>query len=205
VNNRRVILALDLEPPRAYEVASEVRDLVLGFKVGWHLLLEEGVKAVEKVSKLNYTIVDVKLADVPHVLNYVVSKLVDHGAGGVIVHGFLGEFILRKLREVRCDVYLVAAMTEESFYDDHVIEITSLAVELGFRGVVLPGNRPWIVKIVRELFGDRITVLAPGIGPQGGRARDAIRAGANAVIVGREVFESPSPREKLLEILAELP
>jgi orotidine-5'-phosphate decarboxylase len=37
--------------------------------------------------------------------------------------------------------------------------------------------------------------LTPGIGAQGGKVRDAIKAGADYVIVGRSIYESENPRE----------
>jgi orotidine-5'-phosphate decarboxylase len=47
---------------------------------------------------------------------------------------------------------------------------------------------------MREIVGD-LKIISPGVGAQGGKASDALRFGADFVIVGRTIYEAPDPRE----------
>jgi len=48
------------------------------------------------------------------------------------------------------------------------------------------------VRALRSIVGRRL-LLSPGVGAQGGNASEAISAGADAVIVGRAIYESSDP------------
>src|SRR5438445_702977 len=58
--------------------------------------------------------------------------------------------------------------------------------------LVDPATRPERVKALRAIIGSRL-ILSPGVGAQGGNAREAIAAGADAVIVGRAIYEAADP------------
>src|SRR6267143_992477 len=53
-------------------------------------------------------------------------------------------------------------------------------------------RRPDRIGALRGIVGARL-ILAPGVGAQGGKASDAIAAGADAVIVGRTIYEAKDP------------
>jgi orotidine-5'-phosphate decarboxylase len=46
-------------------------------------------------------------------------------------------------------------------------------------------------------------ILSPGVGAQGGSAAEALRHGADFVIVGRSIYEDPDPRAAALRIVNE--
>jgi orotidine-5'-phosphate decarboxylase len=58
--------------------------------------------------------------------------------------------------------------------------------------VIAPATRPGRISEIRKIVG-QLLILAPGVGAQGGSAADAIRAGADYVIVGRSIYASPDP------------
>jgi len=78
------------------------------------------------------------------------------------------------------------------FTAPHAEEIARLAVRAGAAGIVAPATRPERLKALREIIGARL-ILSPGVGAQGGNAREAIAAGADAVIVGRAIYEAADP------------
>jgi orotidine-5'-phosphate decarboxylase len=51
--------------------------------------------------------------------------------------------------------------------------------------------------------GSRL-ILAPGVGAQGGKASEAIAAGADAVIVGRAIYDAKDPTSAARETAAEI-
>jgi orotidine-5'-phosphate decarboxylase len=59
------------------------------------------------------------------------------------------------------------------------------------------------VKALRSIVGSRL-ILAPGVGAQGGKASEAIAAGADAVIVGRAIYEAKDPAKAAREITNEI-
>ena len=72
--------------------------------------------------------------------------------------------------------------------------IAQMAREVGARGIVAPATRPERVAALRRIIGD-LEIISPGVGAQGGKASDALRAGADYVIVGRSIYNAPDPRE----------
>ena len=81
--------------------------------------------------------------------------------------------------------------------------LAQMAVESGAAGVVAPATRPERLKEIRNIIGD-LTIISPGVGVQGGSASDAIRAGADYVIVGRSIYGSEHPEVEAKKIADEI-
>ncbi|MCI4464171.1 MAG: orotidine 5'-phosphate decarboxylase [Thermoproteus sp.] len=180
-----VVVALDVDLRKALAVAESLRDEVAGFKVGWDLVLEAGLDSIKAVSRLGPVVVDLKLADIPYIVRRVVDKIAAAGACCAIAHGFLLPSLEKDER-----LYVLVKMTTGSRYDGLWREL--LGQVAGFRGAVAPGNEPQVVSAARRALGCSARIISPGIGAQGGRPGDAIRAGADFEIVGRYVLEDPS-------------
>lgn len=80
------------------------------------------------------------------------------------------------------------------FTAKHAEEMARLGVECGVDGFIAPATRPERIRAVRSIVGDGKKILSPGVGAQGGKASDAIRAGADYAIVGRAIYGSADPR-----------
>lgn len=182
---RPIVIALDTEFKRALEIAKALKDEVAGFKVGWDLVLETGLNAVREISALGPVVVDLKLADIPYIVERALDKLASAGACCAIAHGFLLPSLRRDPR-----LYVLVKMTVETRYDPIWKEL--LPHLEGFRGAVAPGNDPATVSAIRRALGCSARIISPGIGAQGGRPGGAIRAGADFEIVGRYILEDPS-------------
>ena len=78
------------------------------------------------------------------------------------------------------------------FFD--VEAFCSMAVEVGATGVIAPATRPEDIANVRSLVGD-LKIMSPGVGAQGGNSKDAIKAGADYIIVGRGIYLSDNPAQ----------
>jgi len=81
--------------------------------------------------------------------------------------------------------------------------LARIAAECGVDGVVAPATRPDRIRLVRSIVGDR-AIISPGVGAQGGSARAALAAGADYLIVGRSITESPNPAASADAILREI-
>ena len=104
------------------------------------------------------------------------------------------------------DIFVVTEMSHPGaveFMQPKALELAALAVECKATGVVAPATRPERVRQIREVVGD-LAIISPGVGAQGGNAADAIRAGADYVIVGRSIYNSKNPGIEAEKIVKEI-
>jgi len=205
----RLILALDEpEKEKALNVAEEVYDVVDAVKVNYPLVLSAGISIVEELAELSDVICDFKIADIPNTNMLIVKEVLKHNASGVIVHGFMGKDSVKACVDTAegRDVFVVTEMSHPGaveFMQPLTDKLAKLAVNAGAAGVIAPGTRPERIKHIRNIVGD-LLILTPGVGAQGGKACDAISAGADYVIVGRSIYKSDNPRKTAVEIVNEI-
>jgi len=207
--DRRLIVALDVpDATLATSIAKAVRRSVDAIKVNWPLVLAGGIQVVRDFADLAYVLCDFKIADIPNTSRLIVEQAVRAGASGVICHGFAGEDSVRACVEAagKADVFVVTELSHpggREYTAKLAEEFARLAVRAGAAGIIAPATRPDRVKALRSIVG-RSLILAPGVGAQGGKAADAIRAGADAVIVGRAIYDAKEPARAAEEIAAEI-
>jgi orotidine-5'-phosphate decarboxylase len=68
---------------------------------------------------------------------------------------------------------------------------------------VAPATRPERIVALRKII-DNLEIISPGVGAQGGKASDAIRAGADYIIVGRAIYESTDPATAARKLVDEV-
>jgi orotidine-5'-phosphate decarboxylase len=207
----QLILALDVTDKNiAMSISKEVADHVDAIKIGYPLVLSAGSGIIRKISEFAPVIADFKVADIPNTSRSICSHAFDAGASSVIVHGFTGRDSIsecvRTGKEYNGEIYVVTEMSHPGaidFLQPAAESLAKLAVECGASGVVAPATRPERVKKIRNIVG-RLTIISPGVGAQGGSAGDAIRAGADHVIVGRSIYTSKTPRVEAEKIVKEI-
>lgn len=93
---------------------------------------------------------------------------------------------------------------------DHVKRLALLTQEAGLDGVVCSGHE---IEILRENCGDDFVLMVPGIRPEGEESQDqkrtmtpleAMRAGANHLVIGRPITGKPDPIAAAQRILESL-
>ena len=193
----RVILALDVTSKAdALRVANAARNYVDAIKINWPLILSAGPEIIREVSKLKDVICDLKIADIPNTNRLIVEQAMSRGATAVIAHGFTGEDSVKAcIDAAKGQVFVVTEMSHpggKQFTAPIADKLAILAKEAGARGIVAPATRPERIADLRELIG-KLEIISPGVGAQGGKASDAIRAGADYIIVGRAIYESSDP------------
>jgi len=204
-----VILALDeIDPVKARSVARAVAAHVDAIKINWPLVLSAGPAMITELAELLPVICDFKLADIPNTNRLITEQAIGRGAAGVIVHGFPGMDSVKAVVDAAADaaVFVVTEMSHpggQEFTAPVADRIARMAVEAKASGVIAPATRPGRISEIRKIVG-RLSILAPGVGAQGGSAADAIRAGADYVIVGRSIYASPDPAKAAREISEEV-
>jgi orotidine-5'-phosphate decarboxylase len=153
---------------------------------------------ITKLSEFSDVICDFKVADIPNTVKLIVENAVSRGASAVIVHAFTGDDSLKAAVEAAGDaeIYAVTEMSHpgaKMFTAQHAEEMARLGVECGAKGFIAPATRPDRIAAIRSVVGD-LKILSPGVGAQGGKASDAIKAGATYAIVGRSIYGSDDPK-----------
>jgi orotidine-5'-phosphate decarboxylase len=207
----RLILALDVtEKNKAVSISKAAEEHVDAIKVGYPLVLGAGLGIINKISKFAPVIADFKVADIPNTSHIICSQAFEAGANAVIVHGFTGRDSLLECvktgKEYNGEIFVVTEMSHPGaveFMAPKTLEIAALAVECRASGVVAPATRPERIKQIRNIVG-KLTIISPGVGAQGASASDAIKAGADYIIVGRTIYNSKTPRKEAEKIAKEI-
>ncbi len=207
--NTGLILALDLiERNEALEVARAVSEHVDAIKVNYPIVLGCGLDIVTELAGITDVICDFKVADIPNTNRLIVEQVRKAGASGVICQAFPGKDSLEacvKAAETM-DVFVVTEMSHpgsENFFRPFAEDMTRLAVEVGASGIIAPGTRPERISVLKDILGE-LLILSPGIGAQGGSASEAIRAGADYVIVGRAIYQAGEPKAVAERLVREI-
>ncbi|NJE09480.1 orotidine-5'-phosphate decarboxylase [Thermococcus sp. MAR1] len=197
---RKLILALDVyERERALEIAECTADYLWAVKVNWPLIIGSGLNIITELKQVTGLpiIADLKLADIPNTNRLIASKVFEVGADYIIAHGFVGKDSVEAVMELGKTIIVVEMSHPgaREFIQPVTDRLIELVNELEPFGVIAPATRPERVSYIRSKLKPEIRILTPGIGAQGGRAREVLKAGADYIIVGRSIYASENPRE----------
>lgn len=209
--NTQLILALDVtDRKNAIRISKETADHVDAIKIGYPLVLGTGLGIINDICKFAPVIADFKVADIPNTGGLICSQTFEAGASAVIVHGFTGRDSVSECvkiaKDFHRDIFVVTEMSHPGaveFMQPKALELASIAVECKASGVVAPATRPERVRQIRDVVGN-LAIISPGVGAQGGSAADAIRAGADHIIVGRSIYQSKTPGIEAEKIVKEI-
>ena len=191
-------------------------------KVGLELFTAAGPEAVHRVRGHVPVFLDLKLHDIPTTTARAARNAGRPGASMLTVHALGGPEMVRAAvegardgaQEADVEPPAVVPVTDlSSLAEAAGASPASLAFEAttaGARGAVVSGDD---VKDVREALGDEPILVVPGIRPSGHRSNDhaqvltpseAMAAGADHLVIGRPITESPDPDAAAAAILQEL-
>lgn len=196
-----VIVALDTaDPHRLAKLAAALGPEVGGLKVGLEAYTAIGPDAVRAVAPHAPVFLDLKLHDIPNTVAGAAAAVADLGVELLTVHASGGAAMIEAAVRAAPGVKILGVTVLTSLPDaEQVPRLAKLAVEAGAAGVVCAGPD---LPAVRAAIGPGPLVVVPGIRPDGRAAqdqartmtpRDALRAGADRLVVGRPITEAGDP------------
>ncbi|MEK7334931.1 MAG: orotidine-5'-phosphate decarboxylase [Candidatus Binatota bacterium] len=230
----RLILALDVDDLERVKALVSLLDSKVGmFKVGKQLFTHAGPQAVKLIQGMGGEVfLDLKFHDIPNTVAKAAIEATRLGVKMFNVHasGSL-EMMRLTVREVsrvcrqeglrRPIMLAVTVLTSLNKSDlqrvgvdgevaDQVIRLALLTRQAGMDGVVAS---PQEVAPIRAACGRRFIIVSPGVRPQRAKRNDqrrvmtpeeAIRAGADYIVVGRPIMEAKDPMSAAQEIITEM-
>jgi len=194
-------------------------------KVGLELYLRYGpgiVASIRGASGIKIFL-DLKLHDIPATVAGAARAVARLHPDVLTVHAAGGSEVVRAAVEAAPSTMIAAVTLLTSLgpadlesvgvvgpLSDAVRRLAVLAVEAGARGLVCS---PREVAEVRAEVGPDIVLITPGIRPQGAAAHDqartatpeeALRAGADLLVIGRPITSAPDPGAAAAAIAAPL-
>ncbi len=224
----RLIVALDL--PNAIEgmqLAEKLGDAVSFYKIGLGMLTGGGLALARELKDEHgkRIFLDMKLFDIGATVEAAVRGLAAFDLDFLTVHG--DPHVVRAAREgagaSRMRILAVTILTSLDRTDldaalirpgniaDLVTERAARAFEAGADGVIASPREAALIRALPAATGRLI--VTPGVRPKGTAAGDqkritgpgdAIRAGADHIVVGRPVWQAEDPRKAALAIRHEI-
>jgi orotidine-5'-phosphate decarboxylase len=217
----RLIFALDVPSvEEAKRLVLTLREAVQFYKVGLELFATGGYFELVDwlVSQGKKVFADLKLFDVPETVRSAVRQLKQHPITFTTVHG--NDGILEAACREKGDLKILAVtvltsldqgdLTDLGFsVDVHRLVLTRArrALEIGCDGIVSSGLE---ARAIRDHLGEKLLIVTPGIRPVENRPADdqkrvvtveqALRNGADYIVVGRPIRNAPDPYQAALQI-----
>jgi orotidine-5'-phosphate decarboxylase len=222
----RICAAVDFPSWRAAEpFARAVAPHVGMLKVGLELFAAEGPSAVAAAAALGRPVfLDLKLHDIPNTVEGAARSAAASGAALLTVHASGGAEMVRAAVRGAGGRVRILAVTVLTSLDGPALDavglagppqaaavrLARLAVGAGAGGLVCS---PHEVAAVRAAVGAAPLLVVPGVRPPGAAKGDqarvatpaeAVRAGADVVVIGRPLRDAPDPAAAARAIAASL-
>jgi orotidine-5'-phosphate decarboxylase len=220
-----IIVALDVP------TASVARDLITNlrgaanfFKVGIELFSSAGMGFVQELLETRKQVfLDLKYYDIPETVKRAVSVVAESGVKFLTIHASSSVMRAAVDERGRAPLQLLAVTVLTSFdqrdiedlgHNCSMEELVALrvrkAMDAGMDGVICSAKE---VAKVREIAGPSAILVTPGIRSAGvdrgdqkrvATPAEAMRAGSNYLVIGRQITRAADPRAEAMRILAEL-
>ncbi len=230
---KRLIFPLDVpNAEAAKQLIGVLADEVGLFKVGYELFLAEGRQFLEFMSEAfpDGYFLDLKFHDIPTTMAGAQQRILK-GARFATVHVDQGQRLLKAtaaalksgarllgvtvLTSLNAEDLLALGIAREYAVDppvELVVKRAQLAREAGLSGVVCAGTE---ARAVKARFGEEFLVVCPAIRPSWVQvpgddqkrvvtAYEAIKAGADYVVVGRPIRQAADPVAAARRVVEEI-
>lgn len=218
--NSSIVLA------KAQKVLKDVHPYVCAVKINHHLTLPLGLfdgmqVLMEQIREQGLlAIMDAKVNDIGNTNQVIAEYYFAAGFDAIIANPFVGwEEGMKPLFDVakraNRGVILLTYMSHRGAIEGYgqntkdaetgvnmpqYVAFARKALTWGADGVVVGATVPEKIAEVKAILQGKADIYSPGVGAQGGAAEVAIKAGANYIIVGREIVNSNDPEKSALTL-----
>ena len=219
---------------KAEELVSKLNNYVGVFKIGSQLFTAEGAKVVNMLNERGGKVfLDLKFHDIPNTVARAAEVATKSGVYIFNVHTSGGYEMMKAAAEATkktslalgirkpliLGVTLLTSINQEILekeigikkrLEEQVVHLAKLAKAAGLDGVVAS---PREIKEIRKACGEDFIILTPGIRPAGKSSddqkrimtpREAIKLGADFLVIGRPIRNAFNPVEAAKEMLKEM-
>lgn len=230
---RRIIIALDVpSKQKALSLMDQLNEAEI-FKVGMELFTSEGPPLLEEIQRLGKkAFLDLKYHDIPNTVAEAVRAATRHGVYMLTLHSSGGGEMMARAARVAAEeadkkeinrplllgVTVLTSLKKEQMgeigisgeVEEAVLRLARLAQSAGMDGVVCS---PQEIAVIRRELGRNFLIVTPGIRPLWAASQDqkrimtpseALRLGADSLVIGRPVTAAESPHSAFLKIVDEL-
>jgi orotidine-5'-phosphate decarboxylase len=220
-----LIVALDVDSgEEARTLVSRLGEHIHFYKVGMELYAAAGMPFVrELLAGGKDVFLDMKFYDIPETVKRAVAQVAGTGVRFLTIHGSGPAMRAAVEGKGGSTLKLLAVTVLTSFdqldlldlgYPCNVADLVALrarkAVEAGMDGMVAS---PLDVAAVRSIAGPAAILVAPGVRSSGGAVADqkrvatpaeALRSGADYLVMGRQITRAPDPPAEVARVLEEI-
>lgn len=222
----KLIVALDLPTyDAARSLVDRLGDTVSFYKIGLELLFADGLSLARELKfEGKRVFLDLKFLDIGNTVERAVAAAAGLGIDFLTVHGHDTKTLSAAVRGGAGSNLKILAVTVLTSLDgadleeqgifappsDLVLRRARLAKNAGCDGIVASGEE---AAAVRAALGPNILIITPGIrlpgGERGDQTRvttpeDALRAGADHLVVGRPINAAANPKAAAESFLAHI-
>jgi orotidine-5'-phosphate decarboxylase len=226
--SRKILCAIDTtEMAAALSLAQALQGTVGGVKLGQEFFTAQGPAGVARIAETGHRIfLDLKFHDIPNTVAGAVRAAAGLGCFMLTIHASGGAAMIAAAVEARGDadsprIIAVTVLTSLGPSDlesvgqtgpvrDQVLRLGRLARANGADGIV---TSPHEVAVLRDALGADVDLVVPGVRPAWSGADDqkrimtpaeAVKAGADFLVVGRPITQAPDPAAAARRIAAEI-
>ncbi len=204
---------------RCAHILESVASHVCALKLNRPLILRLGLKdGIRKLLELAHNfglpaIMDAKLNDVAHTNLAIAKQYFDAGFDAVIASPFVGwegglDSLFAEASRRDKGIILLVHMSHKGAvegYGQTVIDprtngrraqfmiFAEKAVAWGADGAVIGATHVEQIAAAKRILGEKVPVYSPGVIAQGASPIEAVKAGADYLIVGRAIYDSADP------------
>ncbi len=233
IPDSKIIVALDYSDANsALQLVNQLEPTLCKLKVGKELFTAAGPQLVEKLIAKNFDVfLDLKFHDIPNTVAKACQAASNLGVWMLNVHASGGSAMMRAAAEgvdigsqgsaIKPLLIAVTVLTSsnqatlheigiENTIETQVLKLAKLTQAAGLHGVVCSAQE---AQLLKQHLPNDFLLVTPGIRPASASLDDqsrvltpsqALRMGANYLVIGRPITQAAKPIEALIAINQEI-
>ena len=223
MNLKKIIVALDNDNlKKTIKIVQELKDHTFAFKIGYEFFYNFGLEGYKLIKNKNVKIfLDLKLHDIPNTVKKGINAISKLEPYFVTIHISGGDNMLKAANLTKNNIKILGIsiltsldsdLTEKYYYNKNIENIvsnyTQYALENNLDGIVCS---PKEISIVKNKAQKKLLIITPGIRPANYdisnddqsrtmTPKEAIKAGADYLVIGRPITQSKNPLKILKSI-----